>query len=227
MTIREFWKLRFRDREPRFESHLREKREGAGVTVQELADFCQVSRETIELIEEAKYEPSVVLAEHLSRRLDVSVESLFTAHAPAPVRSADFEERLYLNTRRAGYWSYFGFFALSLLAANVLFQYTNDEIGGMVISGIWAVVTIAFFIAVARIPGYWRYLRKRNREGTPKKIFWMQIIVSPIIFATLMELMSEKNHSLNHRVLSFLYYALLWGGLMYWLKFRKSKRNAQ
>ncbi|HET6402752.1 MAG TPA: helix-turn-helix domain-containing protein [Candidatus Kapabacteria bacterium] len=225
MTFAKFWKNRFGRRGPRFESHLRKIREEAGLTPQDLADHCQVSRETIELIEEAQYEPSIVLAEHLSRRLDVPVESIFTAHAPAPGRSADFEERLYLKTRRAGYWSFAGYFALSLIAANVLFQYTNDEIGGMVIFGIWAVVTIAFLIATTRIPGYWRYLRKRNQEGTPKKIFWMQIIISPIIFATLMVLMLEKNHSLGHRVLSFFYYALFWGGSMYWLQYRKSKRE--
>lgn len=223
MTFSEFWKARFGRKGPRFESHLREKREEAGLTPQDLADHCQVSVETIELIEDARYEPSVVLAEHLARRLDTSVESLFTAHPPTDTLSVDSEERLRAQLGRVGLWCVYGLLAVSLIGANILFQFTNEEDAGIAMCILWVVGDIAFLIGVARISGFWRFSRQRMRASRSKRVFWIQVIGAPILFATFMVFTTATHDPWQRRALSFLYYAVLWGGMMYWFQYRKSK----
>lgn len=49
-----------------------------GMSQQELALRCEVSRQTINAIENDKYDPTLALAFKLSRTLEVTVDQLFT-----------------------------------------------------------------------------------------------------------------------------------------------------
>jgi putative transcriptional regulator len=223
MTLIEIWRKRLGKRGPRFESHLREVRELAGLSTQELADQCQVSVETIELIENLKYEPTVVLAEHLASRLNTTVESLFTAYPPTAVISADFEERLRSEVRRVGLWCFIGLLAIALIGANIMFLFTNEGDAGIAVFVLWVVGDIAFLIGVSRISGYWRFSRQRNIASTPKRLFWLRVIGAPIFFATFMVLTVGYHDSIQKKILSFFFYAIFWGGWMYWIQYRKVK----
>lgn len=55
-------------------AELRQKKE---MTVTELAEKCDVSRQTIHSIENGTYKPSVVLAMKVARVFDLSVEDVF------------------------------------------------------------------------------------------------------------------------------------------------------
>lgn len=223
MSFRIFWNRFLGRTAPRFDSHLREVRESAGVSVEELASHCRVSDQTIELIEDARYEPSVVLAEQIARRLNTSVESLFTAHQPTP---APEEERLKLKLGRAGLWGFYLVIFGSLIAANIFF-FEDHEIAGEALGAVWAVGAIFFMILASRIPGFWRFQRQRNRTQ-PKPVYWFAVIGSPILFATLMQFMpSHEGESPAKRIASFFFYAIFWGGWMYWLQYRKVKSSAK
>jgi len=58
-------------------NRIKEFRARFGLTQQELADRVQVRRETIVFLEQNKYNPSLMLAYHLSRVFDVTIEELF------------------------------------------------------------------------------------------------------------------------------------------------------
>lgn len=53
-----------------------------GLSQEELAKKCGVSRQTINAIENNKYDPTLSLAFHLARELQVTVDELFTPDAP-------------------------------------------------------------------------------------------------------------------------------------------------
>ena len=59
------------------ENGIREKRKELGLSQDELARRCGVSRQTINAIENNKYDPTLALAFHLARELDTAVEGLF------------------------------------------------------------------------------------------------------------------------------------------------------
>jgi DNA-binding XRE family transcriptional regulator len=59
------------------QSWLREARRRAGITQQDLADRCGVSRRSIQFIEYGTYEPGVNVALRLARVLECQVEDLF------------------------------------------------------------------------------------------------------------------------------------------------------
>lgn len=61
-------------------NRLREMREKAGMTQEELASRVSVSRQTIISLEKGKYNPSIILAYSLSRVFDMSIEDLFLLH---------------------------------------------------------------------------------------------------------------------------------------------------
>ncbi len=61
-------------------THLREKRLEAGWTQAEVADRVQVSRQTINYIENGTFCPSTHLALRLARVFGVAVEELFYLH---------------------------------------------------------------------------------------------------------------------------------------------------
>ncbi len=224
MSLKEFWEKRFGPRGPRFECRLRELREAAGVSSEALAEHCKVSVETIEFIENAKYEPSVVLAEHIASYLHTSVESIFTAHSPIAPFSATYEERLRLQNRRVGAWCFFGLLAFCLIGANILFQFTNEEHVGIATAALFFLGDIAYLVGVARIPGFWRFNRQRNRIASSKRVFWFRVIGGPILFGATMELFNiNRDLTWERRILSFLFYAVAYGVPMYWLEWRKSK----
>jgi putative transcriptional regulator len=61
----------------RLVNHLREERARLGLTQADLATLAQVSRKTINTVENGVFIPSTVLALRLARALGTNVESLF------------------------------------------------------------------------------------------------------------------------------------------------------
>lgn len=59
------------------ENLIKELRKQKGLSQEDLALACQVSRQTINAIENNKYDPSLALAFELSSVLGVSVDELF------------------------------------------------------------------------------------------------------------------------------------------------------
>ena len=57
---------------------IRDKRKQHGLSQEELAKRCGVSRQTVNAIENDKYDPTLALAFHLARELDTRVDELFT-----------------------------------------------------------------------------------------------------------------------------------------------------
>lgn len=57
---------------------IRDKRKQQGLSQDELAKKCGVSRQTVNAIENDKYDPTLALAFHLARELDTTVDTLFT-----------------------------------------------------------------------------------------------------------------------------------------------------
>ena len=60
------------------DNRFRELRKAAGVSQEELAKRCGVSRQTINAIENNKYDPTLALAFHLAKTLGTTVDALFT-----------------------------------------------------------------------------------------------------------------------------------------------------
>ena len=60
------------------ENRIRAWRKERGLSQEELARLCGVSRQTINAIENNKYDPTLSLAFHLARELDTTVDELFT-----------------------------------------------------------------------------------------------------------------------------------------------------
>ena len=56
---------------------IREYREKTGISQGKLAEMCGVSRQTINAIENNKYDPSLQLAFDIARTLGVTMEELF------------------------------------------------------------------------------------------------------------------------------------------------------
>ena len=57
---------------------IRDKRKQQGLSQEELAKKCGGSRQTVNAIENDKYDPTLALAFHLARELDTTVDTLFT-----------------------------------------------------------------------------------------------------------------------------------------------------
>ncbi|MGN7401643.1 helix-turn-helix transcriptional regulator [Cytobacillus praedii] len=59
------------------ENKIKEYREKNNLSQGKLAELCNVSRQTINAIENNKYDPSLQLAFELARNLQVTMENLF------------------------------------------------------------------------------------------------------------------------------------------------------
>lgn len=59
---------------------IREKRKDLGISQEELVNKCNVSRQTINAIENNKYDPTLMLAFKLSKQLNTTVDELFNAN---------------------------------------------------------------------------------------------------------------------------------------------------
>lgn len=59
------------------ENIIRNKRKELGLSQEELAKKCGVSRQTVNAIENNKYDPTLVLAFNLASALQVTVDELF------------------------------------------------------------------------------------------------------------------------------------------------------
>ncbi|MDF1506929.1 helix-turn-helix transcriptional regulator [Robertmurraya sp. DFI.2.37] len=58
-------------------NRIKECREKKGISQGKLADLCNVSRQTINAIENNKYDPSLQLAFKLAKTLEMTVDHLF------------------------------------------------------------------------------------------------------------------------------------------------------
>ncbi|MGD6855070.1 helix-turn-helix transcriptional regulator [Bacillus infantis] len=59
------------------ENQIKEVRKSSGLSQEELAKACGVSRQTINAIENNKYDPSLALAFQLAESLGMTVDQLF------------------------------------------------------------------------------------------------------------------------------------------------------
>lgn len=59
-------------------NQIRSRRKELGLSQEELAKKCGVSRQTVNAIENNKYDPTLSLAFHLARELGMAVDGLFT-----------------------------------------------------------------------------------------------------------------------------------------------------
>lgn len=59
------------------QNRIKKYREKKGIFQGKLADLCNVSRQTINAIENNKYDPSLQLAFNLAKTLGVTVDNLF------------------------------------------------------------------------------------------------------------------------------------------------------
>ncbi|MFC7749588.1 helix-turn-helix transcriptional regulator [Paenibacillus thermoaerophilus] len=59
------------------QNRIKEYREKKNISQGKLADLCNVSRQTINAIENNKYDPSLQLAFNLAKHLGVKVDDLF------------------------------------------------------------------------------------------------------------------------------------------------------
>ena len=62
---------------------IRERRRQKGVSQEALAKACGVTRQTVNAIENNKYDPTLALAFALARELGTTVDALFTPCPPA------------------------------------------------------------------------------------------------------------------------------------------------
>ena len=60
------------------ENCIRERRRELGISQEELAKRCGVSRQTVNAIENNKYDPTLSLAFRLAWELEMTVDGLFT-----------------------------------------------------------------------------------------------------------------------------------------------------
>ena len=60
------------------ENVIRDRRKELGLSQEELAKRCGVSRQTVNAIENNKYDPALALAFKLARELQLTVDGLFT-----------------------------------------------------------------------------------------------------------------------------------------------------
>ena len=58
-------------------NQIRARRKALGFSQEELARRCGVSRQTVNAIENNKYDPTLALAFHLARELGMTVDELF------------------------------------------------------------------------------------------------------------------------------------------------------
>ena len=58
-------------------NHIREKRKEAGLSQEELARRCGVSRQTINAIEKGEYNPTINLCRSICKILDKTLDELF------------------------------------------------------------------------------------------------------------------------------------------------------
>ncbi|MEK5147752.1 MULTISPECIES: helix-turn-helix transcriptional regulator [Psychrobacillus] len=58
-------------------NHIKELRKSAKLSQEELAKFCKVSRQTINAIENDKYDPTLQLAFSIASVLDTTIDELF------------------------------------------------------------------------------------------------------------------------------------------------------
>ena len=60
------------------ENQIRARRKALSLSQEELARRCGVSRQTVNAIENNKYDPTLALAFHLAKELETTVDQLFS-----------------------------------------------------------------------------------------------------------------------------------------------------
>ena len=64
------------------QNKIRDLRKALGLSQEELAQRCKVSRQTIKAIENNKFDPTLYLAFHLAQVLETTVDALFQPVEP-------------------------------------------------------------------------------------------------------------------------------------------------
>ena len=221
-------KLRGRwKRQVRFTTTLRETREAQGLTRDDLAQYCEVSVETIGMIEEGKYEPSVVLAEKLAVKLGVSVEALFVLAVTPDVVLPARDERIALATFRYGYALMIFLVFGSLIAANVLMNWTSYEEAGEAMFAVWAVGAVLFIAFTIAVRGSWSFMRTAQRKGVSAKYRVISSIVSGIFFGGTMTFWVDADHPTSWRIQHGIWDAVFFGLLMYFVNYYQGRSKAK
>jgi putative transcriptional regulator len=107
---------------PVYHNNLRDSRETLQITIEQLAEHCDVTTETIEKIEDGSYTPSVVLAMRIAEFLSRPVTELFPMPEAVPLTSAMDEERIGREVGRISY-NVFLWVALTALFAAFTLQF--------------------------------------------------------------------------------------------------------
>lgn len=58
-------------------NRIEEIRKGMGLTQEELADWLEVSRQTVSSLEHGRYNPSILLAFRIARLFETTIEDIF------------------------------------------------------------------------------------------------------------------------------------------------------
>ena len=58
-------------------NRIEEIRKGMGLTQEELADWLEVSRQTVSSLENGRYNPSILLAFRIARLFETTIEDIF------------------------------------------------------------------------------------------------------------------------------------------------------
>ncbi len=168
-------KLRARFKRPiRFTTTLGEVRQSRGLTQEDLAEYCEVSVETIRMIEAAKYEPSVVLAARISEKLNARIDEIFSALPRAAKNSTErpdsrdqqFKAGMWINTA-------FLFIVIAEMAALLTFIPISFVLLAFCVVGLLDILLIIAFVQL--VPGYNTHLSIGQERLNPQ---WDRIKLS-------------------------------------------------
>jgi putative transcriptional regulator len=220
-------KFRSRFKRPiRFTTTLREIREAHGLSQSDLARDCEVSVQTIRLIEEMKYEPSVVLAERLAMKLGYTVETLFTVSLQPDTLHTPRDERADFAMYRYGYRLMIFLIFGSLIAANLSFAFNWGEDVGIAFGAVWGIGAVLFIATTIAIPGYWSYNQAANRKTTPPKVRILGSVIMGLGFAILMMFSVDTDKPMTARILRFVPDAIVFGGASYFVRFFQGRAKS-
>ncbi len=196
---------------------------------EQLATELELSPQTIQLIEVAKYMPSVVLAQKIAGRFETTVEALFSLNPVLDGKHASRDERIEFESYRYAFGIMLFLVFGSLIAANVFFATRCSDDVGITLGAVWGVGAILYLSSTIAIRGFWSYSRAYNRRATSLKRRIFSSLISGLIFATLMQLSIETDKSSNAQILRFAenfgYFSVLMYVVNYFEGRIKSKKN--
>lgn len=162
-----------------FVNNLRDTRENLQLMVQQVADYGNVTPETIEKIEAGEYTPSVVLALRIAELLSRPVAEVFPLPEPETVPPVK-EERIEHEAARASSMVLLTAGLTALFAGFVLEFIPSTEIIGYTLFGVWAVLALAYLTAQSLVKGQRRWSLKVARQTSRKKAILTTIWTSAL-----------------------------------------------